>query len=445
VNFFAYFMLCVWLPVTLVACMFWNPRRVVLGSVLLGWLFLPMFRIQFVGFVDIDKIGVTSMAALLGMIVFLPHRLLAVRWCVWDFVMLVWCLAPMASSLSNNLGFYDGLSASYGNVVRWGLPYLLGRACFGQVEGRHELALAIVLGGLIYVPLCLYEMRMSPQLHNYVYGSHQHHFIQTKRMGGWRPVVFMQHGLAVSIWMATSTAMVIWLWLRGRRSVFSIRMGWAVLVLIALTLFCRSMGAMIIFVASIAVLLSCNYLRSLRPVLWMAAIPPLYMLLRVAFDWRVEGFINAVAAISEVHAGSLETRIRADALIVAQALERPIFGWGGWWRYNEAGVTPDTLWAITLGKYGFVGLLSLFGALAGIPAAAIWSKRRWSVDRVEAIPLVGLAVVAAMYANDALWNNMISVMCPLILGSLAAVSREPDPVLYPAGLDKPSVTAVVRR
>ena len=59
-----------------------------------------------------------------------------------------------------------------------------------------------VLGGLIYVPLCLFEVRMSPQLHNMVYGFAQHSFGQTVRGGGWRPMVFMQHGLAVGLFMS---------------------------------------------------------------------------------------------------------------------------------------------------------------------------------------------------------------------------------------------------
>ncbi len=41
--------------------------------------------------------------------------------------MAVWCACPIASSLTNGLGLYDGLSASFGRFVMWGLPYLLGR------------------------------------------------------------------------------------------------------------------------------------------------------------------------------------------------------------------------------------------------------------------------------------------------------------------------------
>ena len=62
---------------------------------------------------------------------------------------------------------------------------------------QRTLLISIFIGGLLYVPLCLFEIRMSPQLHKLVYGFHQHIFAQTFRFEGWRPTVFLQHGLAV--------------------------------------------------------------------------------------------------------------------------------------------------------------------------------------------------------------------------------------------------------
>ena len=34
----------------------------------------------------------------------------------------------------------------------------------------RDLCLSIIIGGVIYLPLCLYEIRMSPQLHSIFYG-----------------------------------------------------------------------------------------------------------------------------------------------------------------------------------------------------------------------------------------------------------------------------------
>src|SRR5439155_21163091 len=68
------------------------------------------------------------------------------------------------------------------------------------------------IGGLVYVPLCWFEVRMSPQLHVWVYGVRHHAFVQQMRDGGYRPMVFMQHGLMVAMWMAMTSLIGCWLW-----------------------------------------------------------------------------------------------------------------------------------------------------------------------------------------------------------------------------------------
>jgi len=96
---------------------------------------------------------------------------------------------------------YDGFSEIVRAFIGWGLPYLIGRVYFNDLESLQELAVGIFIGGLIYIPFCWFEVRFSPQLHKWVYGFRQHSFIQNVRDGGYRPMVFMQHGLMVGMWM----------------------------------------------------------------------------------------------------------------------------------------------------------------------------------------------------------------------------------------------------
>jgi hypothetical protein len=110
------------------------------------------------------------------------------------------------------MGANDGISVNYPQELQWGVPYFVGRLYFCDVEGLRELAIGIFIGGLIYVPLCLFEMRMSPQLHVWLYGFHQHNWRQAYRFEGWRPTVFMQHGLAVALWMVIAAMVGYWLW-----------------------------------------------------------------------------------------------------------------------------------------------------------------------------------------------------------------------------------------
>ena len=55
----------------------------------------------------------------------------------FDIPIVVWCFTPLASSLSNGLGVYDGLSACLSEIVLWGIPYYLGRVYRDLGDARH--------------------------------------------------------------------------------------------------------------------------------------------------------------------------------------------------------------------------------------------------------------------------------------------------------------------
>ena len=84
--------------------------------------------------------------------------------------MLLWCIFPYYTSVKNGLGSWDGYSNIFFQVATWGLPYFIGRCYFKDWESFRELGIALLIGGLIYIPFCLFEVKMSPQLHKYIYG-----------------------------------------------------------------------------------------------------------------------------------------------------------------------------------------------------------------------------------------------------------------------------------
>ena len=155
-----------WIPVVLMIFSLLPPRRAVITAFIFAWLFLPMAGYNVPGLPDYTKRTATSLAVLLGMALFHSNLLFAFRPRWFDLPIVVYCcLCPIASSLSNSLGFYDGCAAALATSVTWGLPYLIGRVYFTRLEHLRELAVGIVVGGLICLPLCWWEMRMSPQLH----------------------------------------------------------------------------------------------------------------------------------------------------------------------------------------------------------------------------------------------------------------------------------------
>jgi hypothetical protein len=93
---------------------------------------------------------------------------------VIDFGMIAMILAASLTSINNDLGPYDGLFFAASTFIGWGTAYILGRAFFGDRDGLRALVVAVFVGGLVYIPFCLWEIRMSPHLHEWVYGFQQH-------------------------------------------------------------------------------------------------------------------------------------------------------------------------------------------------------------------------------------------------------------------------------
>jgi O-antigen ligase len=393
------------------------------------------------GIPQYNKFAATSLAMLLGAVIFDFGRVGAFRPRLLDVPMLIWCMAPFFSSLTNGLGPYDGTSAVVEQLLIWGIPYFIGRLYFADRESLRELAMALVIGGLIYVPLCLYEIRMSPQLHAMFYGFHQHDFSQTVRLGGWRPTVFMQHGLAVGMFMTAASAAGVWLWYTGAvRRIAGVPMLVLIPPLLVTTVMCKSMGALLLLIVGLAVLFAASVLRT-RLVLIALLIPPLaYIGARTALDWQGAELVQAARVVGEQRAASLNTRIYHETLLLDKALQRPAFGWGRWGRnrvfdeYGRDQSITDGLWIISAGTMGLVGLAALIGWLA-VPPWVVFRRVASVKSAATAAPLA-LAVILSLYTTDMVLNAMLNQMWMLISGALvsaAALSararrRSPAPV-----------------
>ena len=129
--------------------------------------------------------------------------------------MLLFCLTGLASSLTNGLGFYDGLADVFYQTIRWGLPYLFGRLYFSDLASLRYFTVAMVIGALCYVPLCIYEMRMMSSLLIKIYGLGKWGAISGFRLGGYRPNVFFNTGLELGLWMTAASLAGWWLWRCG--------------------------------------------------------------------------------------------------------------------------------------------------------------------------------------------------------------------------------------
>jgi hypothetical protein len=419
-----------WIPFVLALFWFLPARRAVVAGFVLGWLFLPIVSYRIEGLPDFHKTSAVNFGVLAGVLLFDRRRLTSLRPLWWDAPVLVLCGSPFVTSVSNELGMYDGLSAAFSNVTVWGIPYVLGRAYFADIEGLRELALGIVVGGLVYVPLCLFEIRMSPQLHIIVYGYHQHSFSQTIRFGGWRPTVFMQHGLMVSVWMMSATIVAGWLWATGAvRRLGGMPMWLWVGVLLVTTVLTKSVNGWALLTLGMGVLGLIYRFGTWLPVFLLLVASPGYVAMRATQAWDGAAVLPAIkAVVGEDRTSSVASRLKSENLMVEKAHQRPWWGWGRWGRsrvYSEQGrdmTVTDSLWVIALGDNGAIGLTALM-ALQVVGVAALWLRcpvARWLQPEVAAAAI--LAVVVALYAIDSCVNAMVNPIYTLAIGGLVGAT-----------------------
>lgn len=460
---FAYFMLAIWLPIVFGLFMFFRPRQAVLLAMFGGWMFLP----EAIGF-DLpwipawDKLSATNVSVLLAICLFCPERLLALRFKIWDCLIVIYCLVPMASTISNGIGgslpsaMYGGMGLILKNTVMFGMPYLIGRAMFTNVQELRELAVGLFYAGLVYIPFALVEVRMSPQIHHWVYGFEHFAFIQSKRGGGYRPTVFMQHGLMLGFFMTAATLAGVWCWQSKMvRSVFGMPMWMALGALFVTTVMCKSTGALALLVMGLGMFACFKLLRWRWPMLAVLLIVPVYLGLRISQTWDGEELVEVVAAVmTEDRAGSLGGRFWNEKQYVGKTLQRPLLGWSRWNRglvrdpdTGENTTVPDSLWIIVFNQEGLVNLTAVFGLLL-VPTVLVIMRTRTAKDffTYPYAPVALLANILLLFAIESLVNAMLSpayIMASGALIGLLSYRQVPEaaparaPVRRPVPLEGP--------
>lgn len=409
------------------------PLRAVIVAFLAGFLFLPMAAYDLPYLPDYTKTSATCVGILLGALCFDSKRVLSFSPRLIDLPMAVYCVIPLASSIANGLGVWDGVSGVLSSLVAWGFPYLIGRVYFTDLESLKELAVGIFIGGVIYIPFCVFEMRMSPQLHNVVYGFHPRPV--QMRYEGWRPAVFLDGGLQLGLWMAIASMTGIWLWwTAAMKKVGGAPAGLLVVLLFVTTVLCRSSGALVLMVTGLAAM-GASRVFGMRLALWgLLLVAPAYIVLRTSGIWHCEELTKLAEMVSPDRAQSFQFRIDNEDMLIKKAMEEPLLGWGGWGRsrvYDEWGKDisiTDGYWVIELGNHGLVGLIALYTILS-LPLGLLLCK---SISRQLTAPQVSsalvLAVAVALFAIDCLLNAMPNPLFVLASGAVVSVATLKNPL-----------------
>lgn len=420
-------LLFAWLPVAFLLFSRFKAARAAALGVVLGWLFLPAGEIDLAGLPALHKHWMVPAAVALAGLARDPARFFAFRPRWHDLPIFLWCSASVPSSLANGLGLYDGVSAAFNTFLLWGVPYLIGRLYFTDLRSLRVLAESIVLGAVLYVPLCLYEIRMSPVLHLSLYGYSMGYW-SGSRMGGWRPQVFLDSGLALVMFMSTG-AVLAWSLFRGSalRHLQGVPIVAVNAVLLPVFFLCKGVGAIGLFALAV-VSFEAQRLSRLRWVLvGVLLLTPLYYAVRLTGTWHGEPVTTVASMIfGDAPAGSFAFRLEHEAVMTDRAMQRPLFGWGGWGRFlvvEEGGWTsvPDGYWVIAFGQNGAFGLVGFTGVLL-LPAL----RYAWRVPgRVQVRPefaaATGFAFVLGITCLDNLMNAMFTPLPVIAAGGLAVV------------------------
>ena len=330
------------------------------------------------------------------------------------------------------LAINDGIQLGFQELLLAGLPFLLGRALFRTPRDLRDLLHFLVVAGLVQSAFIWVELRLSPQFHTWLYGYGAHSdFLQTIRWGGYRPMVFMAHGLALALFMLVALLAAVTLRQAGEPTIRgSFRTGRVALYLGFVLLLCKSTGAILYAVVLVPLLLRGKPERQVKWAALLAILVLLYPVLR-ASDWiPVDALVEQAKGISPERAQSLEFRFENEELLLEKARERIAFGWGGHGRRSvydeELGkevAVADGHWIIVLGARGVVGFMEAFGLLV-IPI--FLARRRFAKlrDPAERKALAGFVLIVAICAFDLLPNGLFSNYVYLLAGALLGMAQE---------------------
>ncbi|MCK1642990.1 hypothetical protein IVA95_36885 [Bradyrhizobium sp. 157] len=433
-NFLAYLALFCWPFVGIVLFFVLRPPIALAISILGADLLLPSgLSIKFEMVPAIDKNTVGSLTALVGVIFSLrriPTPLTSSGFA--NLLLLGYFVSPFVTSILNGdpiyaadrvlpgVGLYDASSAFISQFILFS-PFLVGRQIFRSTRDISDVLLVLVVAGALYSILMLFEVRMSPQLHYWIYGYYPSQFAQAIRGDGFRPMVFVGHGLLASFFLMTCLIAASAFWRLNIRTI-NLPPGIVAGYLGVVLLLCKSVGAFLYGFTLAPLVRWASPKAQIRVALTLAIIGLTYPVTR-AFDlFPSKALVDIASTFSTDRAESLQFRFKNEDELLAKASERFWFGWGRYGRnrvYNEYGdqSVTDGRWIITFGQFGAFGFICEFGLLA-IPIFLAIGGLRHVGSRRAAVFFGALVLIQAVRLIDQLPNSSINPWAWLLSGAL---------------------------
>jgi hypothetical protein len=434
-NWFSFVALLIWPLVALYLYATRPPTQATVATILGGLLLLPSgAAIKIEMLPALDKNSIPNLCAFTGCLLLAPRRKARPRLGIAEILIALYVAGPFVTSSLNNdpiisgnrfmpgVGSYDAISATLAQGLFF-LPFLLGRRFLCNAEDIKKIIRALALSGLLYSLPVLFEIRMSPQLSNWLYGYFPLSFMAEARYGGFRPVVFMANGLVLAFFLMTSFLAALTLW-RLRSPMRYLPLSGVTVYLGFIVVLCKSAGALAYSALVGPVLLWSRPRSQLKLAVLLVSISLLYPTLRLTNLFPDQILINVAAFFDQERADSLKFRFDQEEQLLARASERFLFGWGRYGRNrvydNDSGKdlsVTDGTWIVTIGQFGFLGFLAQFGLLA-LPVFRSVSAFKRTNSKSDKAFLATLAIILAVTVVEQIPNASISPWTWLLAGSL---------------------------
>jgi hypothetical protein len=464
--------LLLWVPFSLWLFSRQRPTPAATHVLVWGMMWLPEAAgFDFPLLPPLTKFSISALCALLGLYLRARPRLRAARFGRgYDLIVVAMMLGEIGTVITNpdELSYgswlvihlpafaaYDGLSAAVRDFLEVCLPFLLGRAVIRTRRDLHDVFSVFVAAGLVYSVPILWELRMSPMLHANLYGFvSRSDWLQNVRVGGYRPTVFMGHGLVVGFFMFLCTISAITLRKAGKRKFWGMPIGYVVVYSFLILILCKAAAALIYGAVGYALINFVSVRNQLRVALLLALIVVSYPVSRMTNLFPTSALLSAAGTLGPERLQSLQFRFDNEDILVLKASERPMFGWGGFSRervYDEETgkdlVIQDGYWIVMFGTHGTLGFICYFSVLLFpiVQAARRIRKISAPLDRTL---LGGLAYIVGICGVNMLPNMSLPNLQFFFAAGLATLSAEltkhattskkpsakPEPIAAPNGL-----------
>ena len=462
-NLFAFVTLLSWPVVAAVLFRRLPVGRAIIASLLVAYLFLPPppAGFDFPLLPPLTKETIPSLVMVLACLIlhrdrirFLPETL------VGRALVIVFICSPTATVLTNTEPVFWGQMGLPALKLREGLstmiqqamliaPFLMARNFLRTPDDHRDILKALFVGGMVYSVLMLVEVRLSPQLNIWVYGFFQHNFDQMIRFGGFRPIVFLYHGLWVSFFAMTAVVSAVAL-ARGSATRVAVGFWLAAAYLLVVLILSKSLGAIIYGVALVPLVAVLSSRMQLRVAALMAFVALAYPLMKGADLVPLEAMLQQAEYVDADRANSLRFRFQQETILLERAQEKPLFGWGLWGRnhiWDGATKTiltvTDGRWIIIIGVLGWVGFLAEFGLLAW-PIFLMWGRS----GQGQVSPWVGpMALMLGVNMIDLIPNATLTpltwLMAGALLGYAEAFSRQTQTALITPTAPLPGLRTIL--